>query len=147
MRPEDASSRWRGLPDPEDAAPLAITAYFRAYGPTTIDAFGNWLAGGWFGKRQLRAWFVDVEPSLAEVDVEGERAYVLADDVDELASIEPTHGAAAVARLRPVRPRPGHRGQPRRPGVATRRGEPAGGLDLAGRPRRWSRLRHVGAGR
>ncbi len=90
MRPEDASSRWRGLPDPEDAAPLAITAYFRVYGPTTIDAFGNWLAGGWFGKRQLRAWFVDVEPSLAEVDVEGERAYVLADDVDDLVSTEPT---------------------------------------------------------
>ena len=31
----------------------------RAYGPATIDAFGNWLAGGWFGKRQLRAWFGD----------------------------------------------------------------------------------------
>jgi hypothetical protein len=90
VRPEDASSRWSGVPEPDNAAPVAITAYFRAYGPTSIDAFGNWLAGGWFGKRQLRAWFADVEPTLAEVDVEGDRAYVLAEDVDELVSMEPS---------------------------------------------------------
>ena len=46
-----------GVPDPEEAAPVAIAAYLGAYGPATIEAFGNWLAGGWFGKRQLRAWF------------------------------------------------------------------------------------------
>jgi hypothetical protein len=90
IRPEDASSRWRGLPDPEQAAPVAIVAYLRAYGPATIDAFGNWLAGGWFGKRQLRTWFSALEPRLAEVDVDGERAHVLAEDLDELASMSPT---------------------------------------------------------
>ena len=90
MRPEDASPRWRSLPEPDDAAPAAIAAYFRAYGPTTIDAFGNWLAGGWFGKRALRTWFVELESQLVEVDVEGVRAYALAEDVDELASARPT---------------------------------------------------------
>jgi len=90
MRPGDASPRWTGLPDPDDAAPVAMKAYFRAYGPTTIDAFGNWLAGGWFGKRQLRTWFSALEPTLAEIDVEGERAYVFGEDVDELASTRPT---------------------------------------------------------
>ena len=50
MRPEDASSRWSGLPDPDEAATVAIVSYLRSYGPATIDAFGNWLAGGWFGK-------------------------------------------------------------------------------------------------
>ena len=90
MRPEDASARWNGLPETDDAAPAAISAYFRAYGPTTIDAFGNWLAGGWFGKRQLRNWFAELESQLVEVDVEGERAYALAEDVDELASARPT---------------------------------------------------------
>jgi len=90
MRPEDASSRWSGLPDPDQAAPVAIAAYFRAYGPATFDAFGNWLAGGWFGKRQLRTWFSALDERLAEVDVEGERAYVLAEDLDELASTSPT---------------------------------------------------------
>jgi hypothetical protein len=96
-RPEDASARWKGLPSPDEAAPAAIASYFRAYGPTTIDAFGSWLAGGWFGKRQLRAWFGDLEGQMVEVDVDGERAYVLADDADELAATTPT----AAVRLLP----------------------------------------------
>jgi hypothetical protein len=90
MRPEDASPRWRGLPDPDEAAPAAIVAYLRSYAPATIDAFGNWLAGGWFGKRQLRTWFSALEERLTELDVEGERAYVLAEDLDDLASVTPT---------------------------------------------------------
>ena len=90
MRPEDASPRWRGLPDPEEAAPDAVAAYVRAYGPTTSEAFGHWLAGGYFGKRQLRAWFGALGHRLAEVAVDGERAYVLADDLDELVATTPT---------------------------------------------------------
>ena len=90
MRPEDASSRWSGLPDPDEAAAVAIVAYFRTYGPATIDAFGNWLAGGWFGKRQLRAWFSALEHRFVQVDVDGEPAYVLAEDLDELTSTTPT---------------------------------------------------------
>jgi len=97
MRPEDASSRWSGLPDPDQAAPVAIAAYFRAYGPATFAAFGNWLAGGWFGKRQLRTWYDALEHRLAEVDVDGERAYVLAEDLEELAAVKPT----TVVRLLP----------------------------------------------
>jgi hypothetical protein len=88
--PEDASSRWAGIPEPGEAAPKAIVAYLRAYGPATVDAFGNWLAGGWFGKRQLRAWADELDEGLVEVDVEGERSYVLAEDLDELASTQPT---------------------------------------------------------
>ena len=90
MLPEDASSRWGGIPDPDDAARTAMSAYLGAYAPTTVDAFGNWLAGGWFGKRRLRTWFGELEDLTAEVEVDGERAYVLADDLDELASARPT---------------------------------------------------------
>jgi len=90
MLPESASARWTGVPEAEDAAPVAIRAYLGAYGPATMDAFGNWLAGGYFGKRQLRAWFGELEPQLAEVDVEGERAFVLAEDLDELVATPPT---------------------------------------------------------
>ena len=90
MRPEEASSRWGGIPDPDEAAPIAIVAYFGAYGPATIDAFGSWLAGGWFGKRQLRTWFSALGDRLAEVEVDGERAHVLAKDLDELVSARPT---------------------------------------------------------
>jgi hypothetical protein len=90
MRPEDASSRWAGVPDPEEAASAVITAYVGAYGPATIDGFGNWLSGGWFGKRQLRTWFGALGDRLAEVEVDGERAHVLAEDLDELASTRRT---------------------------------------------------------
>jgi len=88
--PEQASARWSGLPEPDRAAPDAIAAYLRAYGPATADAFGNWLSGGWFGKRQLRAWFAELGPRLAPVDVDGEVAFVLAEDLDELAATAPT---------------------------------------------------------
>ncbi len=59
---------------------MAIVAYFGSYGPATVDAFGNWLAGGYFGKRLLRAWFGALGERLVEVDVGGERAHVLAED-------------------------------------------------------------------
>lgn len=90
MLPEEASPRWSGVPGPDDAAPVAIAAYLGAYAPATADAFGNWLAGGWFGKRQLRAWFQELGDRLAEVELGGERMYVLADDLDELAATKPT---------------------------------------------------------
>jgi hypothetical protein len=89
-RPDAASSRWAGVPEPDAGAPVAIAAYFGAYGPATVDAFGNWLAGGWFGKRQLRAWFGALGDRLVEVDVDGVRAFVLAEDADDLASARPT---------------------------------------------------------
>jgi len=90
MLPEAASSRWAGLPDPEEAAPVAIVAYFRAYGPATIDNFHNWLSRGRISRRQLRKWFSVLGDRLAEVEVDGERAYVVADDLDDLASARPT---------------------------------------------------------
>jgi uncharacterized protein YndB with AHSA1/START domain len=97
MRPGAASSRWAGLPDPETASKVAIVTYLGAYGPATIDAFGNWLSGGWFGKRQLRSWAGALGDRLALVDVDGEPAYVLAEHLDELASAKPT----AAVRLLP----------------------------------------------
>ena len=91
MRPGEASARWAGVPDPEDAAPVAIAAYFAAYGPTTIEAFRSWFSGGWFGTRQLRAWFERLADRVVEVEVDGERAHVLAEDIDELLCARPTN--------------------------------------------------------
>jgi hypothetical protein len=90
MRPDHASPRWHELPDPDGAAEAAIAAYVGAFGPATADAFGNWLAGGWFGQRRLRAWFGALEHSLVEVDVDGARAYVLAQELDALLATRPT---------------------------------------------------------
>jgi hypothetical protein len=88
--PRSASARWAGVPEADDAAPLAIAAYLRAYGPATVDAFAMWLAGGWSGKGRLKRWFEALGQSLSPVDVGGERAYVLASDLDELLSMKPS---------------------------------------------------------
>ncbi len=97
MRPEAASRRWAGVPDPEEAAPIAILAYVDAYGPTTAASFGGWLAAGWSRKRQLVRWFDGLADRMTEVDVEGERAFVLAEHADELAAARRT----TVVRLLP----------------------------------------------
>ena len=89
-RPEIASPRWPGIPQPEEAAPVAILGYLAAHGPSTADAFGNWLAGGWFGKRQLKAWFAGLGDEVAAVEVGGDQAFVRTEDLDELAATKPT---------------------------------------------------------
>jgi Winged helix DNA-binding domain len=88
--PESASDRWAGVPDPDEAAPVAIATYLGAFGPATADAFGAWMSGGWFGKRQLRDWFEGLGDRLTEVDVDGERAFVMTEHIDDLASTVPT---------------------------------------------------------
>ena len=90
VRPEDASSRWVRPREPEEAAAIAIVAYLRAYGPATVDNFHNWLSRGRVSTRQVRKWFASVGDRLREVEVGGERRYVLAEDLDELLSTKPT---------------------------------------------------------
>ena len=88
--PEAASDRWTGLPDPDAAARTAIRAYLGAYGPATLQAFSDWVAGGWFSKGRMRGWFTDLGDELAEVDIDGERAWILAEHADELSATRPT---------------------------------------------------------
>jgi len=64
-RPEQASPRWTGVLPPDDAAPIVIAGYLRAYGPATMDNLGNWLARGAIKKRQIRAWFEAMGDRLA----------------------------------------------------------------------------------
>ncbi|HEV2250851.1 MAG TPA: winged helix DNA-binding domain-containing protein [Candidatus Limnocylindria bacterium] len=96
-RPDVASARWAGVPGPDEAAMIAMRAYVAAYGPTTARGFGHWLAAGWSPTRQLTRWFAGLGDRLAEVEVDGERAYVLAKDVDALAAARPS----ATVRLLP----------------------------------------------
>jgi hypothetical protein len=90
IRPEAASPEWPGVPDPDEAGPRAIAAYLGAYGPNSIDGFHGFLARGWMGARRLRAWFEALGDRLAEVEVDGERRFVLAEDVADLARTRPT---------------------------------------------------------
>jgi hypothetical protein len=96
-RPEAASARWHGLPEPDEAAPVVIASYLRAYGPATIRNFGHWLSRGRVGARQIRTWFAALGDRLREVEVEGDRVYVLAEDLEELAAARPS----AALRLLP----------------------------------------------
>ena len=89
-RPDVASRRWAGVPDPDDAAPIVIKAYLAAYGPATTDNLHNWLARGAVSVRRLRAWVAAFGDRLAEVDVDGEVAWVRAEDLDELAVAQPS---------------------------------------------------------
>ena len=97
MRPQEASQRWAGVPEPNDAAPIVIVAYLRAYGPATIDNFRNWLSRGRVSARQIRTWFGALGDRLTQISVDGDPRYILADDLDELASARPT----AAVRLLP----------------------------------------------
>ena len=89
-RPDLASRRWAGVPDPEEAAPTVIRAYLAAFGPATTANLRSWLARGRIGARDLRSWFNSLGDQLAEVQVDGEPAWLLAEDADELASARPT---------------------------------------------------------
>lgn len=91
VRPDLVSPRWAGLPDADVAAPRAIAAYAAAYGPATPERFRNWLGRGRIGKRLLdRWWQAAVAAGLAEVEVDGETAFVPPDRLDELAATPPT---------------------------------------------------------
>jgi hypothetical protein len=87
----DSNSRWRGIPDLDDAGPRAITAYFRTYGPATLDHLHYWLGDGLSaGRRRLEAWFSELGDRLVAVDVEGTAAYVAREDVDALIASLPS---------------------------------------------------------
>jgi hypothetical protein len=87
----DRNSRWRGIPDLDDAGPRAITAYFRTYGPATLDHLHYWLVDGLSaGRRRLEAWFSALGDRLVAVDVDGTAAYVVREDVDALLATLPS---------------------------------------------------------
>jgi hypothetical protein len=90
MRPDHASARWAGVPEPDIAGPVAIVAYFTAYGPATAENFRNFVARGGISVRQVRTWFASVGDRLVEIEVDGERALLLADDLEELAATKPS---------------------------------------------------------
>jgi len=89
MRPDQASPHWTGVPPAEEAAPAAILAYFRAYGPATIANFRSFVSRGGIGTRRMRAWFSAVGDRLTEIEVDGEPALIVADDLEQLAATRP----------------------------------------------------------
>jgi hypothetical protein len=92
--------RWAGIWDLDAAGPYAVSSYIRAYGPTTRAHIHYWLGEGLSaGRGRLDSWLTNMADRLHAVDVEGETAYVMAEDVDELLAARPVEA---------VRLLPGH---------------------------------------
>jgi hypothetical protein len=96
----EGNPHWAGIWDLDDAGRHCVLAYLGTYGPATAEHLHYWLGNGLSaGARRLRRWVDEVADRLAEVDVEGERAWVLAEHVD---------GLLAAERSDAVRLLPGH---------------------------------------
>lgn len=90
--PASQFPNWRKRPEPDEAAPAVIEAYLGAYGPATPEVFDRWLSLNRTSRPTLRRWFGDMGDKLTEVDVEGRRALMLTEHVEELADIAAYQG-------------------------------------------------------
>lgn len=90
-RPDTYLDGWKGLPEPEDAARVAIPAYLGAHGPASPETFNQWVCRGVLRKGDLKTWFADLAGRgvIVAVEVEGEPVYALASEVDAIASAKP----------------------------------------------------------
>ena len=94
----DDNPHWKGLPVLDDAGPLAVEAYFRTYGPATPAHVHYWLGEGLSaGRQRIISWIQRLNDRLVEVDVDGEAAWLLSDDLDSLLEAAPS----AAVRLLP----------------------------------------------
>ena len=85
-RPESASKRWAGVPHLDEAGPPLVRRYLAAYGPATPANFSAWLSRS---TRKLKAWF-GPDNDVTAVEVDGQAAYIRAEDADALAAARPT---------------------------------------------------------
>jgi hypothetical protein len=82
---------WTGLVDPDEAGPWAVVNYFRTYGPATPEHIHYWLGEGLSaGRKALNRWLDELDDQLVPVDIEGEAALMLAEDLDDLDRTSPT---------------------------------------------------------
>lgn len=87
----DSNPRWAGVPDLDEAGPLAVEAYLSAYGPATPGHVHYWLGDGLgAGRKRIQSWIASCGHRLAAVDIDGETAYVLRVDLDDLAGTPAT---------------------------------------------------------
>jgi hypothetical protein len=94
----DGNPRWAGIPDLDAAGMSAVEAYFRAYGPATPQHLNHWLGEGLgAGRKRIRSWLAASGDRLVTVDMDGEPAQVLTEDLDDLAAAP----ASTAVRLLP----------------------------------------------
>jgi Winged helix DNA-binding domain len=83
----DHNPRWPGVLELDQAGRRAVEDYVRAYGPATLDHVHYWLGNGLgAGRKRIKGWLADLGDRLAEVDVDGQAAFVRRADLEELAA-------------------------------------------------------------
>jgi hypothetical protein len=94
----DHNPLWAGVPGLEEAGMRAVEAYFRAYGPATPAHVQYWLGADLgAGRKRIQSWIAAFGDCLAAVDINGDSAYVLREDLDDVAATP----ASTVVRLLP----------------------------------------------
>jgi hypothetical protein len=87
----DGNPRWAGIPDLDEAGARAVEAYFRAYGPATPAHLQYWLGNGLgAGGKRIQAWIAGFGDRLAPVGIDGAAAYILREDLEDLAATPST---------------------------------------------------------
>ena len=96
----DTISGWGGVPDVDEAGPRVVEGYFRVHGPAAPDRVLDWLGQGLGAKRKaVTGWVDGLGDRLATVTIEGDRALVLVEDLDDLQAAR----ASNAVRLLPDR--------------------------------------------
>ncbi len=74
----------------QEAGVRLARAFLGAHGPATPAMFDTWLLRGMTPKAVLRGWFRELEPELADVEVDGQPMKILAEHLDDLAATAPS---------------------------------------------------------
>lgn len=85
-------------PPAEDAGAELVRRFLRAYGPATRQMLGSWAG---IGTDHARGLWQRVEAELAEVSLEGKRAWILAADAERLEHPPSSAGVRLVPGLDP----------------------------------------------
>ncbi len=86
-----ANPRWPEPIEIDDAGERSVVDYVAAYGPATEANLEHWLSDGLGVRKQLIGqWIAHAGTTLATVDIDGEHAYVLAADRDDLTRFRPS---------------------------------------------------------
>jgi hypothetical protein len=81
----DANPRWQGLPDLDDAGIAAIALYLGTYGPATTTNLRYWHSAGLgVARKHIAGWLTQMGDQITEIEIDGERALVLRQHLDEL---------------------------------------------------------------
>lgn len=83
--------RWPGPPEIDDAGSELVRRYLHSYGPATPENLTYWLTEGLgVPRRRLEQWLAGLSDELVTGSLDGQTAYLLQADRDEVRAAEPS---------------------------------------------------------